>query len=683
MNWELQVIPDGNYFKGIDFWDENHGIIISNEAAYKTIDGGQNWTEQPIYNAQSSLRSLDVVNDTLSFIGAVNLLKSVNGGESWDSIQMPNSLWPDDIEFLNDNIGYLVSGPSVKTTENGGQTWYSVSTACLDNSWDLNKIEVVDEHHVYNAGKTSMSRLWSGPPMISTVLAETTFCPEAKFNVAYFYEGEYYFDNTYVAQLSDASGSFDSPTTIGQYFSPFVAINPSNIISCELPPGLPSGNNYHIRVIGTDPLLVGSGIPISIFNNITPDLSLTMSGENCPDSELFFEATFTNEGPLPQFLWIVNGTPIEHNSYTWLVDSLAEGDQVQVQMTSDLSCANPVVSFSDILTITSNSPNITISSDTIICAGAMVSLFASGGESYLWSPSTGLDDPSSPTPTASPLQSTIYTVVVTSQGGCTASENVMLEVQPPLELNISNDTTILIGTSVNLFATGAENYIWSPATFLDDPTSGMPICTPEIDITYEVIGTDIFGCTSIDSVTIMVLFPQLPLILDFEASDTTIFVGEQITFNNTTSGPISEWLWTFEGGNPELSVDSIPGLITYGLEGCYEVSLLVSNLGGSDSLEKTCYIEVIEEIIIDGVREIEEGVLIWPNPVRDEFTIEFTEARTRNLKIYNNLGQLVFRNYIVEKENKVIVNTWASGIYTLLWQEDETTRAAKFFVSGM
>jgi gliding motility-associated-like protein len=48
---------------------------------------------------------------------------------------------------------------------------------------------------------------------------------------------------------------------------------------------------------------------------------------------------------------------------------------------------------------------------------------------YLWTPATGLDFDDVPNPMASPLQTTLYTVEVTSAEGCTAMAQVKVVVQ--------------------------------------------------------------------------------------------------------------------------------------------------------------------------------------------------------------------------------------------------------------
>ncbi len=79
----------------------------------------------------------------------------------------------------------------------------------------------------------------------------------------------------------------------------------------------------------------------------------------------------------------------------------------------------------------------TANPDTI-CPGTSSQLSANplGGTppiSYLWSPATGLDDPTSPTPTASPENSTYYTVTATDASMHVAFDSVEVAVKPPPE----------------------------------------------------------------------------------------------------------------------------------------------------------------------------------------------------------------------------------------------------------
>ncbi|MFO7616266.1 MAG: T9SS type A sorting domain-containing protein [Bacteroidales bacterium] len=73
--------------------------------------------------------------------------------------------------------------------------------------------------------------------------------------------------------------------------------------------------------------------------------------------------------------------------------------------------------------------------DSIVCRNHSVTLggspSASGGSPgyiYLWTPSAGLDDPTSPNPEATPESTTTYRLTVTDQNGCQAESEVLIRI---------------------------------------------------------------------------------------------------------------------------------------------------------------------------------------------------------------------------------------------------------------
>jgi len=73
-------------------------------------------------------------------------------------------------------------------------------------------------------------------------------------------------------------------------------------------------------------------------------------------------------------------------------------------------------------------PLVTVCCDTSIAAGKSVQLTSSGGGTYLWSPSNGLSCSSCSDPVASPLVTTIYTLTVSSDSGCSAQQIISIDV---------------------------------------------------------------------------------------------------------------------------------------------------------------------------------------------------------------------------------------------------------------
>lgn len=121
-------------------------------------------------------------------------------------------------------------------------------------------------------------------------------------------------------------------------------------------------------------------------------------------------------------------------------------------------------------------PTATASGGGVIARGSSIVLTGSGGVRCEWAPATGLDDPSSCTPSASPLNTTTYAVTVFNADGCASSAPATVTVTvvggaPPVA-NAGTDQ-ILVGcagclTAVVLDGTastdpdgGTHEYRWT------------------------------------------------------------------------------------------------------------------------------------------------------------------------------------------------------------------------------
>lgn len=182
-------------------------------------------------------------------------------------------------------------------------------------------------------------------------------------------------------------------------------------------------------------------------------------------------------------------------------------------------------------------PVINAGNDTTICSGGSANLNATGGTTYTWSPATGLSSTSVSNPVATPAVTTTYTVTGTL-AGCTSTDQVIVNITPPVIPDAGNDTIICYGTSAQLNATGASTYTWSPLTNLSNPTISSPVASPQTTTTYTVTGT-ISGCTGIDQIVVNV---SAPLVITPAAYDATCFNtcnGQAIAVPNGGTSPYS------------------------------------------------------------------------------------------------------------------------------------------------
>ncbi len=136
--------------------------------------------------------------------------------------------------------------------------------------------------------------------------------------------------------------------------------------------------------------------------------------------------------------------------------------------------------------------NISILGNTAICNGSQTTLTASGGGAYQWSTgatTAGIN--------VSPTASTVYTVTVTN-GNCSATSSVAVNVSNPPVIGVSGNTTVCSGFATTLTATGGGNYQWNTGA-----TTAAITITPTSGTTYTITVAS-GACTASASVSVTV-----------------------------------------------------------------------------------------------------------------------------------------------------------------------------------
>jgi hypothetical protein len=149
-------------------------------------------------------------------------------------------------------------------------------------------------------------------------------------------------------------------------------------------------------------------------------------------------------------------------------------------------------------------PNADAGNDLSLCSGSTVTINASGGSSYNWSPSTGLSCTNCPSPVANPTSDITYTVTATNAAGCTDTDAMMINVSVSPVVNAGSDVSLCIGSTSTLSAAGGNSYTWSPSTGLSCTNCPNPIASPSSDIIYTVTASNSAGCTDTDAITVNV-----------------------------------------------------------------------------------------------------------------------------------------------------------------------------------
>ncbi len=186
-------------------------------------------------------------------------------------------------------------------------------------------------------------------------------------------------------------------------------------------------------------------------------------------------------------------------------------------------------------------PVINASPDIQICRGTSTQLNANGGVSYAWSPATGLSCTNCANPMASPYFNQKYLVTGSSIYGCSNVDSLNITVIQPFVMDNKRDDTICVGSSVRLFASGANSYEWSPSAGLSNVTSSLPLASPRTTTTYRVVGSDAYGCFKDTGYTTIKVYP-IPQI--DAGKDITMKNGAApITITPTISPDVTNTYW--------------------------------------------------------------------------------------------------------------------------------------------
>lgn len=256
-----------------------------------------------------------------------------------------------------------------------------------------------------------------------------------------------------------------------------------------------------------------------------------------------------------------------------------------VFVTDTNNCVN-----SDTVTVIVNPlPVVNASPDTQICIGESIALNANGGEIYSWSPVNTLSNPDTANPTATPVDTTKYIVIVTDSNGCVNNDTVVIVVNPNFPF-ADFSATIVCETQTTVFidlssVSGDTVVAWN-WNFGDSNTDTLQntsnLYSNDGSYLVTLIITTNKNCrdTIIDTV-----FVNTKPEADFIVTDNCF--GVTTNFKDTTQPKdiIANWLWDFGDNTGNLFIPDPPH--NYLMADTFNVTLIVqSDSGCSDTVVK-------------------------------------------------------------------------------------------------
>ncbi|HET6993498.1 MAG TPA: choice-of-anchor L domain-containing protein, partial [Chitinophagaceae bacterium] len=274
--------------------------------------------------------------------------------------------------------------------------------------------------------------------------------------------------------------------------------------------------------------LVQSFPDISITANSTPaTCSIT------PDGNISVQAT----GGSGNFSYSNNGATYQGtNSFT-----VANGTY-NVYVQDNNGCRDSLLS---VIVPKINTVVVDAEPDTYICEGTSFRINATtNAASVSWFPTTGLTNAATLTPTANPVNSTLYYITATL-GTCTRTDSIMLNVWPAPVAQAGDNIDICYGISAQLNGSGGVEYQWSgDRSFISSTNINNPVVKPSVTSNYYLQVKDIHGCSSLqtDAVTVKVT----PSVKIFAGNDTIVAMNQPLQLHaiETNNSGVTQWEWS-------------------------------------------------------------------------------------------------------------------------------------------
>ncbi len=409
---------------------------------------------------------------------------------------------------------------------------------------------------------------------------------------------------------------------------------------------------------------------VTIVVNGLPTVSV-VSGEDttCSAYDLMLYASGADT-----YTWTgANGTSI--NGDTALANPTISG-YITATGTDSNGCSNMDSANVVVLPL----PNVSISAPTFLCTNTPTALYASGGVSYLWSPSSILNDTTSATVFATITTTSSVTLWGTGANGCVKQVNTTLlaSVEIPNVSILASDSIVCAGDSVMMSASGTPNvsYLWRDLTggnSLLNNTESFAWATPNTTTTYELV-VNKNGCK--DSTQVSITANALPSVLLSQSSGGNAICKDEADTITVTSNAVT-FVWHLPGSSVTTSskVKSIaPGETTIirvegiGPNGCRGEGSIVINVDTSCG-EGLGLTELVESKI----------KAYWSSE-SNELVVETPAELSPDLKVtlLSINGEAVL-NTRVDQPMRFRLNGLSSGVY-MLHIEGEAVEHKKIFI---
>ena len=191
--WIAKTTGTNDFLMGVHFPSASVGFVVGiGGTILKTTDVGETWNT--VYsNTNASFKSVYFINESVGFAVGNNMLKTIDGGNSWLLFQ-PFITDIQEITFITSQIGFLITSTGLYKTIDGGETWTSTFSApCISISFPSQNVGYLhgDSNSIFktiDGGETwTLSTPNANPGNISIVSTMFFTAEDKGFFGGYYY----------------------------------------------------------------------------------------------------------------------------------------------------------------------------------------------------------------------------------------------------------------------------------------------------------------------------------------------------------------------------------------------------------------------------------------------------------------------------------------------------------------
>jgi gliding motility-associated-like protein len=242
-------------------------------------------------------------------------------------------------------------------------------------------------------------------------------------------------------------------------------------------------------------------------------------------------------------------------------------------------------------------------------------------------------------------------VIEYTSGGCPGDSNILnVSIRPKPILNAGQDRSICDpGAPIQLSASGAQLYQWTPGSSLSNANISNPVATPLVTTDYVVAGKfDPTGCTGYDTVRVNVYNRPASFTVsgDIQPCEFTSGVSYNVSPRNG-----STYQWFVIGGNINGSSSASSIQVNWGAKGTGKVMVIETNQFGckGDTMFLNIIIREVPKLDAGADSVICEGETIQLNASGANIFIWTPNPSLNNPNIFNpSVNPLFTTRYFVK-----------------------------------